>query len=136
MNHANKTTGPICFIIFNRDKSKYAKMLRMDGDEDPVNHSRSGHWKWLTRGEACDSGQPCLPRLAEKQARPPQKNSADIADVISRFMRVQALWGGAWASHFRMLLGIQRGNGHLFKVAVVPALIVTHHDLRPHFAAR
>lgn len=31
MNHANKTTGPISVSsFFNRDKSKYAKMLRMD----------------------------------------------------------------------------------------------------------
>lgn len=65
------------------------------GDENPVNHSQLGHWKWLTRREACDSMQPCLPQLTEKQARPPQKNNVDITDIISRFMRVQALWGGA-----------------------------------------
>lgn len=96
MNHANKTTEPISGSSFLTETNLNTERCSgWTGDENPVNYSQLGHRKWLTRQEACDSVQPRLPQLTEKQARPLQKNNADITDSISRFMKVQALWGGA-----------------------------------------
>lgn len=96
MNHANKTQDRFPFHHFNRDKSKYEKMLRDGWGQGMKTRSITvllGHWKWLTCQEACDSVQPRLPRLTEKRGRPLQKNNADVTGSVSRFMKVQALLG-------------------------------------------
>lgn len=83
MNHANKTTGPISVSSFLTETNLNTRRCSgWTGDENPVNHSQLGHWKWLTRREACDSVQPHLPQLTEKQARPPQKNTVDIREHL------------------------------------------------------
>lgn len=98
--------------------------------------NRLGHWKWLTCQEARDSVQPCPLQLAEKHVRLLQRTMRRSLIPSLGSVKVQALWGGVWVSHLGMLLGVERRDCHLFKVALVPALVVTHHDFRLHFTAR
>lgn len=73
------------FIILTETNLNTKRCSGMDGtgDENPVDYSPLGHWKWLTCQEACDSVQPRLPRLTEKRGRPLQKNKTDVTGRMS-----------------------------------------------------
>lgn len=137
MNHANKMKGLIFVSLFLTDGCKMQKRCS-EMDLSP-NYSRLGRWEWPPRQAVRDSVRPCPPQLAKKKKALKhfcRERGRRSFTERSRARSSPGTLGGVGASDLRVLLRIQRRHCHLFEVAVVSALIVTHHDLRLHFTAR
>lgn len=117
MSHANKDgRTDLRFILLTRTNVNTKTCSEMAQPPDTSSQdSRSGHGTWLAR----------------QDARGRRRWSLSSGGSLS-----PGTSGAGGASDFRVLLRIERGDGHLLEVAVVPALVVTHQDLGLHVAAR